>query len=140
MSISITGIPTSGISSEFVRGQLINQLNFGQTNMYQLELEHSTGHQFQLPSENTAAAIQVEGIQSLLERKDQMKSNISTTQSYLSQTDSALSGVSSLLTSIQSTALSAVGTTASPAQRQAVIEQIQQAVQSLVSQGNQQIS
>jgi flagellar hook-associated protein 3 len=140
MSISITGIPTSGISSQFVRGQLINQLNFGQTNMYQLELELSTGHQFQLPSENTAAAIRVEGIQSLLERKDQMKSNISTTQSYLNQTDSALTSVSNLLTSIQSTALSAVGSTASPAQRQAVIQQIQQAVQALVTQGNQQIS
>ena len=140
MSISITGIPASGISSEFIRSQLINQLNIGQANMYQLELELSTGHQFQLPSENTPAAIQVEGIQSLLERKDQMKSNISTTQSYLGQTDSTLTSVSNLLTSIQSTALSAVGTTASPAQRQAVIEQIQQAVQSLVSQGNQQIA
>ena len=73
--------------------------------MYQLELELSTGHQFQLPSENTAAAMQVEGIQSLLERKDQMKSNISTTQSYLGQTDSTLTSVSNLLTSIQSTAL-----------------------------------
>jgi flagellar hook-associated protein 3 len=140
MSLSITGIPISGISSQFTRGQLVNQLNSGQANMYQLELQLSTGHQFQVPSENTAAAFQVEGIQSLLERKDQMKSNIQMSQSYLNQTDSALSGVSSLLTSIQSTALSAVGTTASPAQRQAVIQQIQQAVQSLVTQGNQQIS
>ncbi len=69
-----------------------------------------------------------------------MKSNISTTQSYLNQTDSTLTSVSNLLTSIQSTALSAVGTTASPAQRQAVIQQIQQAVQALVTQGNQQIA
>ncbi len=140
MSISITGIPISGVSSQFVRGQLTSQLNIGQANMYQLELELSTGHQFQLPSENTSAAIQVENIQSLLERKGQMKSNISTTQSYLNQTDSTLTSVSNLLTSIQSTALSAVGSTASPAQRQAVIEQIQQAVQSLVTQGNEQMA
>jgi flagellar hook-associated protein 3 len=140
MAISITGIPISGVSTQFVRSQLISQLNAGQTSMYQLEMEISTGHQFQLPSEKTAAAMQVEGIQSLLERKDQMKSNISTTQTYLGQTDSALTSVSNLLTSIQSTALSAVGSTTSPAQRQAVIQQIQQAVQELVAQGNQQIA
>lgn len=69
MSISITGIPISGVSSQFVRGQLTSQLNIGQANMYQLELELSTGHQFQLPSENTSAAIQVENIQSLLDAR-----------------------------------------------------------------------
>jgi flagellin-like hook-associated protein FlgL len=140
MSLSITGIPTSGITSQFARDQLTSILNAGQRSMYQLELAISSGHQFQLPSENPQSAIQVEGIQSLLERKDQMKSNISTTQSYLNQTDSALNSVSNLLTSIQATALSAVGSTTSAQQRQAVIEQIQQAVQELVAQGNQQLA
>ncbi len=138
MSITISGIATSGVSNQFVRNQLINQLSFGETDLYQLEMEISTGHQFQLPSENTAAASQVESIQSLLERKDQMKSNVSATQTYLGQTDSTLTSVSNLLTSIQSTALSAVGATAGDAQRQAAILQIQQAVQELVAQGNQQ--
>jgi len=140
MSITISGIATAGVSNQFVRNQLINQLNSGQTDLYQLEMEISTGHQFQLPSENTAAASQVESIQSLLERKDQMKSNVSATQTYLGQTDSTLTDVSNLLTSIQSTALGAVGSTASDAQRQAAILQIQQVVQELVAQGNQQFN
>jgi flagellin-like hook-associated protein FlgL len=139
MSTSITSIPASGISTQFVRNQLLNQLTVGQTRLYQLEMQVSTGHQFQLASENTSASIQVEGIQSLLQRKDQLKSNISSTQTYLNQTDSALTSISNLLTSVQSTALGAVGSTASAAQRQAAIEQIQQAVQELVRQGNQSI-
>ena len=84
--------------------------------------------------------MQVEGIQSMLERKTQAQTNISTNQNYLSQTDSTLTSVSDLLTSIQSTALSAVGSTASSSQRQTVIQQIDQAVQQLVSLGNTQFN
>ena len=140
MSISVNGVPASGISSQFVRSQLTNQLNIGQANMYQLELELSTGHQFQLPSENTAAAIQVEGIQSLLERKDQMQSNISTTQSYLGQRTRPSRAFPICSPRSKPPRHGAVGSTSSPAQQQAVIEQIQQAVQSLVTQGNEQIA
>ena len=52
MSISVNGIPTSNISDLFVRNQLTAKLNSGQTNLYQLETEISTGHQFQAPSQN----------------------------------------------------------------------------------------
>ena len=119
---------------------MVGELNANQTQINQLQTEISTGYQFQLPSQNPQAAMQVEGIQSLLERKTQMQTNISTTQSSLSQTDSTLSSVSNLLTSVQSAALSVVGATATPSQRQAVVEQIDSTVQQLVSLGNTQFN
>ena len=139
MSISIGGISTANVSDLFVRDQLTAQLNSAQTNMYELETEISTGHQFQSPSQDPEAAVQVMGLESILERYSQVQTNISTNQTYLSQTDSTLTSVSNLLTSIQSTALSAVGSTASSSQRQAAVEQINAAIQSLVSLGNTEI-
>jgi len=140
MSNSITGVSTARISNQFVRDQLIRQFGSNQTDMFQLETEISTGQQYQLPSENPSSALMVMGIQSLLQRKDQLKTNISTSQTYLGQTDSALSSVSNILTSVRSTALSAVGSTASDSQRQAVVQQVNQAIQQMLTLGNQQIS
>ena len=71
MSISVNGIPTSNISDLFVRDQLMSQLNSAQSNLYQLQEEISSGYQFQTPSQDPTAAIQVEAIQSLLQRYTQ---------------------------------------------------------------------
>jgi flagellin-like hook-associated protein FlgL len=141
MSIGITGIigiPTTGVSDLSVRDQLVNELDSQQTAMDQLQTEISTGEQFQLPSQDPQAALQVMSIQSLLQRKTQAQTSISTIQSSLSQADSTLSSVANLLTSVQSAALSAVGSTANASQRQAVIEQIDSSVQQLVTLGNTQ--
>ncbi|MEI8371690.1 MAG: flagellar hook-associated protein FlgL [Planctomycetota bacterium] len=137
---SITGISSARISSQFVRDQLIRQFSFSQADMFRLETEISTGQQYQLPSENPTSALQVMGIQSLLQRKDQLKTNIGTSQTYLNQSDSALTSVSGILTSIRAAAVGAVGATASDGQRQAVVQQIDQAVQQLLTLGNQQIN
>jgi flagellar hook-associated protein 3 len=133
---SVSGISTTGISDQSIQNQLLNELNSQQTAMSVLETQISTGNQFQLPSQDPLAAMQVEGIQSLLQRYSQTQTNISTNQGYLSQTDSTLSSVASLLTSVQSAATSAVGATASATQRTAVVQQINQAVEQLVSLGN----
>ena len=140
MSISIIGISTAGVSNQSVQDQLVSELDSEQTQMNQLETEISTGYQFQLPSQDPQAALQVKSIQSLLERKTQVQTNISASQSSLSQTDSTLSSVSNLLTSVQSAALGAVGSTATAAQRQAVVQQIDQAVQQMITLGNTQFN
>ena len=134
------GISTSAVSNLSEQDMLVSQLNNEQTQMNELETEISTGEQFQLPSQDPEAALQVMSIQSLLQNKSQAQSNISTIQSSLSQSDSTLTNVSNLLTSIQSTALSVVGSTSSTSQRQVVIQQIDQAVQQLVTLGNSQFN
>ncbi len=138
MTLGIIGISNTGISNISMQNLLVSELNSNQTQINQLQTEISSGYQFQLPSQNPQAAMQVEGIQSLLERKTQMQTNISSSQSSLSQTDSTLSSAANLLTSVQSAALSVVGTTATASQRQSVIEQIDSSIQQLVSLGNAQ--
>ncbi|MGA2034547.1 MAG: flagellar hook-associated protein FlgL [Thermoguttaceae bacterium] len=140
MTSFIGGIPTTRISSLYLQNRLVNQIESDQTNMTQLEDQLSTGYQFQTPSQNPTAAMQVIGLQSLIARNGQMQSNIATSQSYLSQTDSALSGVATLLNSVQSTALSATGSTATADQRTAAAQQVDAAIQQLVSTANQQFS
>lgn len=140
MSNSISDISSSRVSNQFMLQQLVRQVNAGQTAMEQLQMQISTGQQFQLPSENPSAAQRVITIQSLLQRKDQLKTNVATNQSYLGATDTALSSASSLIGNIRSAALAVVGSTASDPQRAAVVQQINQAVQQLMTIGNQQFN
>ena len=140
MSNSVTSISASRVSDQFIRQQLLHQVQYDQTQLYAVEAQLSTGQKFQVASEAPAAAQRVMSIQSLLQRKDQMKSSVSTNQSYLNQTDSALGNVSSLLIDIRAAAIGVIGTTASDSQRTAVVEQIDQAISQLVDIGNQQFN
>ena len=140
MSNSITAISATRISDQFIRQQMLNQVQFGQTQLYQVQMQLATGQQFQVPSEAPAAAQRVMRIQSLLQRKAQMKTSITTNQSYLNQTDSALTNVSNLLTDVRAAAVGVIGSTASDSQRTAVVEQIDQAISEMVDIGNQQFN
>ncbi len=140
MSNSIVGIPSTRISDVFVRQQLLNQIQLSQATLYQIQMQLSTGHRFQSPSDDPVAAFQVAGLQSLLERKAQVKTNIITNQSFMNVTDSDAFRRVRLLTQIRGTALGVIGTTATDAQRQAAAEQVQQAIQQLVNTGNQQFA
>ena len=140
MGNSITAISASRISDQFVRQQLLTQVQYDQLQLYQIQMQLATGLQFQVPSEAPAASQRVMSIQSLLQRKSQMKTSVTTNQSYLNQTDSALSSVSTLLTNIRAAAVGVVGSTASQSQRNAVVEQIDQAVSELADIGNQQFN
>jgi flagellar hook-associated protein 3 FlgL len=138
MSTSIIGIPTTRISDSFIRERMLTQVQFDQLGMFRLQTQISTGRRFELPSEDPVAAMRVMSLQSLLERKDQIKSNLTTNQSYLNATDSALGQVSSLLNESRAAALGALGTTSTDAQRAAAAQQINQAVQALMNTANQQ--
>jgi flagellin-like hook-associated protein FlgL len=138
MTNSIIGIPTTRLSDLFVRDQLLNQLQLNESDLYRIQTQLSTGYRFQSISDDPVAALSVIGLQSLLQRKAQVQSNIDTNQSYLSVTDSALTSVSNLLSSARATAVGVVGTTATDAQRSAAAQQVEQVIQQLLSTGNQQ--
>src|SRR3972149_3893673 len=109
MTNKIISIPTTRLSDLFVRDQLLNQLQINQSELFRIQTQLSTGRRFQLLSEDPVSGLRVMGLQSLLERKDQVKRNIDTNQSYLNITDSALSNVSDLLAEIRGLALSMIG-------------------------------
>jgi flagellin-like hook-associated protein FlgL len=135
--MSIIGIPNTRVSDLFIRMRLLEQIQLDQTDMFRLQTQLSTGHRFQTPSEEPVAALRVMSLQRLLERKEQIRTNLNTNQSYLSATDAALSQVSNLLADARAATLSVMGTTASDTQRLAVAQQVEQSLRQLLDTANQ---
>jgi flagellar hook-associated protein 3 len=138
MTNSITGIPTTRVTELFTRDQILRQSLFNQLALSKLEEQLSSGYRFQTPSDDPIAAMQVVSLQRLIQRKDQVKTNLETTQSYLNATDSALSGVFSLLTTARSTALDVISAPTNETQRQTAAQQINQTIDQLLNTGNLQ--
>jgi len=134
---SIIGIPTTRVSDLFVRQRLLSQVQLGQLDLFENQMQLSTGHRFQVPSADPNAAQRIISLQRLLERKDQVQTNLNTNQSYLSATDAALSSISNNLAEIRGAALGALGTTATDTQRGATAQQVGEAIRQLVDAGNQ---
>jgi len=134
--MAIVGIPNTRVSDQFVRQRLLAQVQTDQASLLRLEIQLSTGYRFEIPSEDPVAAQRVMSLQRLLERKSQMQTNLTASQSYLSATDSALSQVSSLINDARSAALGVIGTTATDTQRQAVAQQVEQAIEQLIDTAN----
>lgn len=134
---SVIGIPTTRVSDTFIRTRLMNQVRYDQLDIFRAQQQLSTGKRFQLPSEDPRASIRVMGLQRLLERKDQVRSNLSTNQSYLSATDTALGTINSILTDVRANAIGVVGTMATDEQRAAAAQQVDEAIRQLMNSGNQ---
>ena len=75
---SIVGIPTARISNSFIQQRLLSQVQFGQTELFRLQNQLSTGRRFETPSEDPVASMRIIDIQRLLERKQQVYSNVET--------------------------------------------------------------
>ena len=119
MPSNIIGIPTTRISDQFVRSRLLRQVQFDQRELFRLETQLSTGRRFERPSEDPVAAARILSLQRLLERKEQVRSNLATNQSYLTASDVAMSQISDMVNDVRGTALGVAGTLATNEQRQA---------------------
>lgn len=135
---SVIGIPTTRLSNLYVRDRLMSQLQLDQLDLFRLQVQMSTGHRIQMPSEDPNAAGRIVSLQRLLERKQQMNSNLSTNQSFLSATDSSLSSVSGNLAEIRGVALGVLDTVSSDTQRRAAAQQVRQLLSQLLDTANQQ--
>lgn len=138
MPSSIIGIPTTRVSDLFIRQRLLNQVQSDQAALFRVMTQLSTGRAFEAPSENPVASQRVASLQSLLERKEQVMTNLTTNQSFLSATESAVANVSSLLAEVRGLALGVLGTTATDIQRDTAVQQIDQLLEQLIDTGNQQ--
>jgi len=134
----IIGIPTTRISNLFVSQQLMRQIQHDRRELFRLERQLSTGRRIDLPSEDPSAAMRVIGTQRLIEQKQQIGRNLQTGQSYLSATDVALSGVAETVAEVRAAALGAINTVYTDEQREAVANQVDSAIASLVRAGNKQ--
>ncbi|MBI1900464.1 MAG: hypothetical protein HYS13_05020 [Planctomycetia bacterium] len=134
----VSSIPTTRVSDAFIRERLLGQVRFNQLELFRLQNAISTGRRIELPSEDAPAALRGSALQTLLERKGQVLTNVRTGQSFLSASDTALSQASSLIAEIRAAALTAVQTVVPPQTRRNVAEQTTRALQHLVTVANQQ--
>ncbi|MBN2291828.1 MAG: hypothetical protein JXM70_05350 [Pirellulales bacterium] len=135
---SIIGIPTTRVSNSYIQQRLLSQVQYDQTELFRLQTQLSTGRRFEMPSEDPIASMRIIDIQRLIERKQQVYSNVDTNQSYLNATDLAVSDISGLLAEVRGVALGVLGTTATDIERQAAAQQVDQMLQQMVDTGNHQ--
>lgn len=134
---AITPVPSTRVSDVLVRQRLTSQLRFDQLEIYKIQAALASGRRLELPSDDTPAALRGVALQSLLERKQQVRANLETSSSFLANTDTALSQVSNLLTEARGLAVSVAGVTASDAQRAAAAQEIDNILAQLLKIGGQ---
>ena len=130
-------VPAGRSSDSLVTQRLLSQLQTGQKRLLQVEQQLGTGRRIQLSSEDPASAGRALTLQRLLEIKDQLQSNLSTSQSYLNATDTALGGVADLLSDARGMAILAADSTTSDLERQALSVEIESVITQMLNVGNQ---
>ncbi len=133
---SIIPIPTTRVGDFFVTQRLVSQVQSDQLALFQLQNQVSTGNRLQLPSDDAPAALRAINLQRLLDRKGQIQTNIQASTLYLGAAESNLASVSDLLNTLRGDVVGVSGTLSTDADRQTLIQQIDQAIQSLVASGN----
>jgi flagellin-like hook-associated protein FlgL len=134
----IIPLPNTRVSGMLVRQRLLAQLQADQLDLFRLQNQVSSGQRITLPSEDAPAARRAMTLQRLLERKQQLRLNVETGQSFLQSTDVALNDVAGLLGDIRGAALGAAGTTSTEAIRQEAVAEINGAIEELLATANTQ--
>lgn len=134
---TINPIPSGRSSDTLMSRRMLSQLQIEQQRMLRAQQQMGTGRRIQLPSEDPTAASRGWALQSALEVKAQLRTNLSASQSYLAATDTALSGVADLLSNVRGLSLRAVDTGTGDLERRAIALEVQATVQQLLSVGNQ---
>jgi flagellin-like hook-associated protein FlgL len=134
----IIPIPNTRVSGMLVRERLLAQLQADQLDLFRLQNQVSSGQRITLPSEDAPAARRAMALQRLLERKEQLRSNVDTGQLFLERTDRVLNDVASKLGDIRGAALGAAGTTATDADRSEAISRINGVIGDLLGTANTQ--
>ena len=101
----VTPIPTTRISNLFIRQRLTEQVQADQLDLFRLQNQVSTGRRIYLPSDDPPAALRSMILQRLLERRDQLQSNLFSSNTYLAAADASLQNVSTIIRDIRSAAL-----------------------------------
>ncbi len=134
----IIPVPTGRTSDFLLSQRLTNQMSADQLDLLRLQTQLSTGRRVLSLSDDAPSAIRGVTLQSLLEQKTQIQTNLITSQSYLSATDVALSNVQTTLNDVKGLAVRLADTTFSDTELAAAGEQVERAIQQLMDLANQQ--
>src|SRR5262249_36193013 len=124
------------VSDLFAVQRLVAQMQDDQLALFKLQNQVSTGKRMELPSDDAPAALRAINLQRLLDRKGQIQTNVQASNSYLSAAESNLSSVSDILNEIRAGVVGVSGTLTTDADRQSLVQQIDQALQSIVGAAN----
>lgn len=131
-------VSPSRISDLLLRNRLSSQFEADRNALLDLQNQISTGIRISKPSDDSPSALRGITLQRTIEQKVQIKTNLNVSQSFVSATDSILNSVSDRIIAIRGEALTITDSTTSEPQRAVMIEELQRAIQELVSTGNHQ--
>lgn len=133
---SIVPIPTTRVGDYFVRQRLVSQVQNDSLALFNLQNQVSTGRRLQLPSDEPAAALRIINLQRLLDRKDQIKTNIQATTNVLSDAEDKLNPVSETLINLRAEIVGVAGNLSTDGERTAAIQTVERTIESLLQAGN----
>ena len=134
----IIPVPTNRASDMLLSQRLTNQMTADQAAMLRLQTQLSTGRRVLSMSDDAPAAIRGVTLQSLLERRTQIQTNLITSQSYLAASDVALASAANVFNDVKGLAVRLSDTTFSDTELSAAKEQVTRAIQQLMEIANQQ--
>jgi flagellin-like hook-associated protein FlgL len=132
----IIPIPTTRVGDLFVRQRLTGQVQLDQLDLFRLQRQVSSGRRLELPSDDATAALRAINLQRLQDRKGQIRTNVQSSEFYLSAAEDSIWSVSQLLSEIRAETIGVAGTLATAEGRQNVVQQINQALRTLIDTGN----
>lgn len=124
------------IPNSLVADRLRFYLVDSRSRLNRLQDQLSTGQKFFLPSEDPSNAARTISLQSLVERKTQVQTNIKADKSFLSSSESALASAGDLLNRAKAIVLEGVGSTSSATQKAGLATETDSLLRSLVNLGN----
>src|SRR4051794_11406833 len=132
-------VPTTRVSDLFATQRLVSQMQDDQLQLFNLQNQISTGKRLQLPSDDAPAALRAINLQRLLDRKGQIQTNIQSSNSYLSAAESNLNSVTGVLNELRASVVGVSGTLSNDADRQTIVQQIDEALKTIVAAGNSKL-
>ncbi|WP_442482091.1 flagellin N-terminal helical domain-containing protein [Aeoliella sp. SH292] len=134
--MAILPIPTTRVSDLLASNRLTQQLQSDQLALLRVQTQISTGRRVISPSDDAPASLRAMNLQRILERKLQTQTSLRDSVLFLGQAEKSVNEVTNILNSIKSEALGVDSTLATSQQRQAVVDQIDRAIEQLVNIGN----
>ncbi|MEY4566747.1 MAG: hypothetical protein RLY14_1717 [Planctomycetota bacterium] len=123
-------------SNPQARFRMLHQLATDNATIQNLQNQLSTGRRVLTPSDDLPATVRVLSVQGSIERKEQYKENLQTTQSFLGTTDNTLASIHDVLTEARGISISAVDSTLSDAQRDAIVVELGNSIDRMIQLGN----
>ncbi len=131
-------IPSSRVSGYLLRTRLSQQFQRDQLDLFRLQEQIATGQRIVLPSDDGPAALRAISLQRLIDRKQQLSSNVRVGQQFLGASDEALQHVARELANLKGSTLGVAGTITTEQQRQSAVNEINNYLESLVNIANRQ--